>query len=222
MAEILTRTPEFVVVGTAGTVAEARRLMDTARPDLVVLDVDIAGGDGLELIKCLRSLYANMSFLVVSSVDEDLYAERAISAGADGFMTKAEPSDRLIAALRAVAAGDLFLRANTALGILKRTFRRDAPAPSEGIEKLSSRELHVFRLIGTGHSTREIAERLGLSIKTVESHREHIKTKLCLADGAALVGRAREWVRQSGCLKCHGERLQAERRLRAQQTRMAS
>ena len=155
---------------------------------MVILDLMLGDSDGLALIKFLKAVAPQIAVLVISLHDETVYAPRALQAGALGYIMKEEASDKVLDALRAVLRGETFLS-----GRMRARLSESGGEPVAALP-LSDRELHVFRLIGAGLPTREIAGRLTLSVKTIESYRENIKTKLGLPDATALAARAREWV----------------------------
>lgn len=178
------------IVGLAATRAEAIALAGTTRPELVLLDVLLPDGNGLDLVRDLRGALPDLRVIVISSYRESDYAERALAAGATAYLNKESPPQAIATALRAAAA--VPARAATRTGRSEPT----GTAPS-GIAQLSEREMSVFQLIGRGRSTREIASALGISFKTAEAHRENIKAKLGLSNGVALVQRATLWVTES-------------------------
>lgn len=194
IAQWILREPGFEICGQAETASEAIRLTVKHRPDLVLTDLSLQSGNGLELIKDLQALQPGILILVVSMHDELVYAERALRAGARGYIMKEAGGDKLLAAVRQVFAGQVYVSPNMSAAILDDmagTCRRDSNSP---FKKLSDREFEVFQLIGQGHSTREMAARLHLSPKTVAVHRSHIKAKLKLADKAGLNSFAIRWM----------------------------
>jgi len=177
------------ICAEAADVGDALEQMRAVRPDLVIIDISLPSGSGLELAKQMLALNDKLRILFVSIHDDAIFAERVLRAGALGYINKSRPGDELIEAVRKVARGEIALSPSVA----DRLVRRGASATQGagiGQESLSDRELEVFELIGRGLSTREIAERLCLSVKTIETHREHIKAKLRLESGAELTRRA--------------------------------
>src|SRR5205085_168327 len=166
-------------------------------PDLVIMDLSIPGGGGLELIKDLLALYPKISILVLSMHDENLYAARALRAGARGYVMKEAGAEVVLQAIRTVLAGGVYVSPRMTARIVESVSRLPSRAPSSALEQLSDRELEVFRCIGEGRATKEIAARLNLSPKTVDVHRANIRAKLDLADGNALFRYAICWVESS-------------------------
>lgn len=185
VAAVLRADPTFEVCAETASGAQARELAATHQPDIAVVDLLLGEDDGLRLVRDLRREFPNVRIVVLSMLDEATYQPRALSAGADAFLSKRDGPESIVAALKLVAAK-----------------HRPAPRPvgavSREIESLSERELQVFRELGLGRSTQEIAAALGVSVKTVESHREGIKLKLALPHSNALVARAALWVREQG------------------------
>lgn len=192
LAQLVTDVAGLSVCGEAGTVEEAVRQVEATRPDLVLVDLSLAGGNGLRLIARIRDLHPNARMLVVSMHDETTFAERALRAGAMGYVEKREVSTHIVEAMRQVLAG----RTYVGEGVRSRLVQAQAhaTAPSNTVDALSNRELEVFELIGQGMTAREIAARLSRSVKTIETHREHIKHKLGLRSGNELTTRAIQWV----------------------------
>jgi DNA-binding NarL/FixJ family response regulator len=190
---MINREPDLVVCGEA---EEARGALDqiaATQPDIVLVDISLTGPDGIDLIKAIRARNANLPVLVLSMHDELIYAERALRAGANGYIMKQEATDRVLIAIRRILKGDVYL-SDRAANRMAEQYVRGGSAPSRpAVAVLSDRELEVFRLIGAGHGTRQIAEKLQLSIKTVETYQAHIKDKLSLRSARELVQHAIEW-----------------------------
>ncbi len=195
--------PDLTVCGEAQSTAEALQAIRQFQPDIVVLELALAGDPGLELIKTLRSQGNPVPILVFTMYEESLYALRALQVGAQGYLTKAEPSDRLLSAIRTVLKGDYALSPQVSTRFLQTVVQRSGKrgqgsaehfASHELVEILGDRELQVFGLIGQGLGTREIAAELGCSVKTVETYRARIKQKLQLNGSIALVREAVRWV----------------------------
>ena len=178
----------------AGSRKEAFDLLKDGSPDLAMVDLLLGNDDGLNLIKELKSYCPDMKTLVMTMQDESVYAERVIRAGADGFIAKQDATEDLLEAVRTVLSGDVYLSRASSARILHRMLRESSSGAESKVGDLSDRELHVFQLIGNGLATREIAGGLGLSPKTIETYREHIKRKLCLKNADALKHAARKWV----------------------------
>ena len=170
---------------------EARNAIEAMSPDAVILDISLRNSDGVDLIKELRLRRIKTPVLVLSMHDESIYAERLLSAGANGYIMKQEASDQFLVALRGVLAGDIYVSNAVRGKMVKAAAAEDAVA--DPISRLSNRELQVFNLIGQGLSTREIAEKLNLSVKTIESHRLTIKDKLNIDSATQLMRYAVRW-----------------------------
>jgi DNA-binding NarL/FixJ family response regulator len=197
LALLINSQPDLEVCGEADETRTALAALDAARPDLLVVDISLNGPDGLDLVKAVRarSETETLPVLMLSMHDESIYAERALRAGANGYIMKQEATDRLLTAIRRILNGEVYLSNRAASRMVQQyvqgpggtRIRRPALAA------LSDRELEVFRLIGEGHSTRHIANDLHLSVKTVETHQAHIKEKLSLRSARELMQYAIEW-----------------------------
>ena len=194
LAQLINYQDDLLVCGTAGTAAKALGDIETTRPDLVVVDVSLPDGHGIELVKDIKARYAELRVLVLSMHDETLYAERAIRAGASGYIMKQEPTDAVLTAARQILNGKPYLSPRLQERVLQRFAAGIAAPIVSELERLTDRELEVFELIGRGRGTREIARQLRLSVSTVETHRAHLKEKLELDSATELVRRAVEWV----------------------------
>ncbi len=193
MAELLNQEEDFVVCGLAEDIAGARQVIQDDRPDLAIIDITLAGDNGLDLVKELTSQKSSLLILVLSMHDEQVWAERAIRAGARGYIMKKEASDNVIIALRNIRAGKIHVSASIMDRLLDRLqMQSDGPA-TPTVDMLTDRELEVFRLIGAGLSTREIAEQMKLGVKTIGTYRDRIKQKLGLKSAAELIRRAVLW-----------------------------
>jgi len=193
LVELLAQEPDLVVCGEAADVREARCGLERLRPDGVILDLSLRDSDGLELIKEIRAKYDQLPVLVLSMHDETIYAERLLSAGANGYLMKQAAGDQVVAALRRVLAGGVYVSERIGASMIERFAAARRKQAVDPIERLSNREVQVLNLIGRGKSTREIARDLSLSIKTVESHRQRIKKKLSLDSSPRLVQFAVNW-----------------------------
>ena len=198
IAQILDAEPDLEVAGQASDAEEALSVFDRIAPDLVVTDISLPGMNGLELLKNLLTLHPNLPVLVVSRHDEELYAERAVRAGARGYVSKLAAGDELVIAIRRVLRGGIHLSEDLKDRMLFGAASGVKDATQTPLEVLSDRELEVFEMTGRGIPTREISERLHLSVKTVESYRSRIKTKLGLANGTELIKHAVAWVEGEG------------------------
>lgn len=195
--------PDLTVCGETQSTAEALQAISQCQPDIIVLELALTGGHGLELVKTLRSMRNPVPILVFTMFDESLYALRTLQAGAQGYLTKAAPSDHLLNAIRTVLKGGYALSPQVSNQFMQTVIQRSGKRHSgsagrsgsrEPVEILGDRELQVFGLIGKGLGTREIAAELGCSVKTVETYRARIKQKLQLTSGTALVREAVRWV----------------------------
>ena len=192
LALLIDREPDLMVCGEADGATSALQAIREAPPDFVVLDISLDGPDGLELLKTLRVRYPTLPVLVLSMHDEAVYAERALRAGANGYIMKQEATDRVLTAIRHILGGDVYLSDRLTKRMLQQ-FVNGSVSPRDPLAKLSDRELEVYRLIGAGHSTRQIADELHVSTKTIESYQAHIKEKLALRNARELVQHAVEW-----------------------------
>lgn len=181
--------PDLVVCGEVQTEREARAAIRALVPDVVIVDISLAQGDGLELVRDVHAQYPELPMLVLSMHDELIYAERMLAAGASGYIMKQAASDQLLLALRQVLSGGRYLSEALAASL----GQGRAEGMVDPIDRLSNRELQVLSLIGRGLSSREAADGLGLSVKTVETHRQSLKRKLNLATNAQLVQYAINW-----------------------------
>jgi DNA-binding NarL/FixJ family response regulator len=184
--------PDLMVCGEADNGPAALQKILALKPDVVIIDLSLKGSNGLELIKQIRAQSLKMKLLVFTMRDEGIYAERALRAGADGYITKEEGTEQAIQAIRSLMQGKRYL-SNTVAGKMMDKLVGNSSGAGGAVESLSDRELEVLELIGNGLGSREIAGRLQLSIKTIESHREHIKTKLGLVRASELVSYAFNW-----------------------------
>jgi DNA-binding NarL/FixJ family response regulator len=193
------REPDLEVCGEAADMAEALRLIADAKPDLAIIDISLKSSNGLDLIKRIKHRNDSVRTLVWSMHGEELYAERALRAGALGYICKDQATDQIIAAIRRVLAGKVWLSETMAERLLHRAIGTERQAFTRSpLDALSDRELEVFRLIGAGVKTAEIAERIHLSVKTVETYRDRIRQKLDLSDGARLAQFAAQWALENG------------------------
>jgi DNA-binding NarL/FixJ family response regulator len=197
-AQLINYQPDLVVCGQAGTASKAITGIHSLKPDLAVVDISLAESNGIELIKQVRVLHPRLPVLVLSTHDEALYAQRALRAGARGYVMKQAPTSEVMNAIRQVLAGDLYLSEAMRTRLVHEHLHGIAPLRSTDIGNLSDRELEIFELIGHGQTTTRIALKLRLSVSTVETHRAHIKQKLKLSNAIELVRRAVEWVNRSG------------------------
>jgi DNA-binding NarL/FixJ family response regulator len=197
LMQLICRQPDLSCTSSADNTASAKRLVEQSKPDLVLLDLRLKGGDPLDLIKTLQVEHPNVKVLVLSQYDELIFAERVLRAGASGYIMKENATEEVLRAVRKVLAGELYFSERVAAAVVQRSLRQKPSASGLGLERLSDRELQVFQLIGASYGTREIAEQFHLSPKTVETHREKIKCKLGLRNGAELKQFARQWAAEN-------------------------
>ena len=193
LALLINREPDLMVCGEAADARSATEAIASLRPDLVILDISLGGPDGLELLKQIRTNNTSLPVLVLSMHDETTYAERVLRAGANGYIMKQEATDRVLAAIRVILEGQVYVPDRIASRLLRKYAHTSTVTARSPLAALSDRELEVFRMIGAGRSTRQIAEILHLSVKTVESYQAHIKEKLELRNAHELQYHAIEW-----------------------------
>lgn len=194
LAQLIGGEADLSVCGEAGSAEEALDVAAKTRPDLAVVDISLGGANGVELIKNLKALQPALGILVLSMHDETHYAERALRAGAGGYVMKREARDRILEGIRGVLAGDIYVSENMKKSMLYQHLHGGGGDGASPISRLSDRELEVLTLLGRGLSSKDIAERLHLSQKTVDSHRTHLKDKLALKSASELVKFAFEWI----------------------------
>jgi DNA-binding NarL/FixJ family response regulator len=190
LALMINREPDLMVCGEAEEAQAATKAIAAKMPDILIADISLNGPDGLDLLKTLRTLYPDLPVLVLSMHDESIYAERALRARANGYIMKQEATEKVLIAVRRILSGDIYLSDRMANKLLHQYISGSAVDLRSRLSTLSDRELEVFRLIGEARSTRQIAEKLHLSIKTVETYQAHIKDKLSLRSGRELVQHA--------------------------------
>lgn len=193
IAQLLGQEKDLEVCGEAENAVQALEVIAKTRPDAVIVDITLKGTNGIELIKILRKLNPRLILLVVSMHDEIFYAERSLKAGARGYLMKQEAAGKVILALRKVLKGEVYLSEQMSSRVLNTMVGGGPESRGLAVEALSDRELEVFHLIGQGLTTKQIAQDLNLSVKTVEAHREHIKSKLDLKSGPRLMKYAMQW-----------------------------
>lgn len=190
----INREPDLVVCGEAEDARQALAAVEKLQPDLVLADITLPGRNGLELIRDLRALQPGLPVLVLSMHDASVFAERALRAGGRGYISKRQSGERLVAAIRRVLSGQIYLSDDVSTRLLSSLSGRPAARTPSPVELLTDRELEVFTLIGQARETKEIAQRLGMSVKTVEAHRASLKRKLRLRTGPELTRHAVLWV----------------------------
>jgi DNA-binding NarL/FixJ family response regulator len=198
LASLIDRQPDMSVCGEAGNPAEAFKELPKCKPDLVLTDLTMPGRSGLEFIKDLKAAEPNLAILVISMHDEVVHAERALRAGARGYIMKEAGGENLLTAIRQVLRGEMYVSPRMSARFLENMSGAKPRGSTSPIEKLTDREFEIFQLIGQGKSTRDIAGQLHLSTKTVDVHRSHIKEKLDLKDVTALIRHAVRWVETQG------------------------
>jgi DNA-binding NarL/FixJ family response regulator len=194
LALLINREQDLAVCGDAEEAGSALQQIDDLKPHIVVVDISLSGPDGLDLLKNLRQRAPGLPVLILSMHDESHYAERALRAGASGYIMKQEATERVLVAIRRILDGEVYVSDRLANKMLHQFVGGGPAAQHSPIADLTDRELEVFRLIGRGHTTREIAEELHISVKTVESYQARIKDKLSLKNARELVQRAIQWV----------------------------
>jgi DNA-binding NarL/FixJ family response regulator len=197
LANLIRQHPDLEVCGEAGGEAQALQLLAGGLPDLAVVDLSLENGSGLDLIKSIKAMYPSVAMLVLSMHDESLYAERALRAGARGYLMKREAAKKVIQGIRTVLAGQLFVSEKMAAQMAER-FVAGRPVGGPTMELLSDRELEVFQLLGQGQSTRQIADHLHMGFKTVQAYCARIKEKLQLANATELLRSAMRWSERQG------------------------
>jgi DNA-binding NarL/FixJ family response regulator len=205
VSQLIDQEKDLVVVGEAEDAHKAITAIENTKPDVALIDISLSGTSGIELLKNIKVRFPKLKMLVLSMHDESVYAHRALRAGASGYIMKQEGTERVLLALRKVLHGEVYLSDRLGNRMLHTLVNGRAPLTSSPVEELSDRELEVFNLIGQGHGTRPIAERLHLSVKTIESHRAHIKEKLNLQSASELVHHAIQWVQSERALNGGGE-----------------
>jgi len=183
---LINREPGLIVCAEAAGAQEALRMIDQHNPDLIIADLLLSEGDGIELLKDAKSAHPDTPFLIISMQDEEVYAERCLKNGASGYIMKHSATDEFLEAIQTIMAGDIYLSKRMNARLLQRVARGSSEGRT-GLDALTDRELQVYQLIGAGLNPREIGPRLGISPKTVATHRENIKTKLGMKDGRSLL-----------------------------------
>jgi DNA-binding NarL/FixJ family response regulator len=193
LSQLINREPDLMVCGEAEDARTALDRVGPSKADILIVDVSLEGPDGIELLKTIRGRDAKLPVLMLSMHDESLYAERALRAGANGYIMKQEATDRVLIAIRQILSGEVYVSDRMAQKLVHQFIGGSGAGKRTAMEQLTDRELEVFRLIGQGHATRQIAQELHLSVKTVESYYAHIKEKLSLKNARELVQHAVQW-----------------------------
>lgn len=197
LRQLIDREPDLTVCGDAAEAESALRDIRKLKPDLVVVDITLGGTSGIDLIKAIKNETEDYPVLVVSMHDESLYAERALRAGAMGYVMKQEPAKTVKIAIRKVLGGDMHLSEKMASSVISKFMRGTDEVPPSPLERLSDRELEVFQMLGMGKGVREIAEEMNVTIPTVNSFRNRIKEKLQLKSSTEVMLHAIHWSRES-------------------------
>jgi DNA-binding NarL/FixJ family response regulator len=187
LAELIGQEPDLAVCGEAEDSNQAIKAARELQPDLAIVDITLKDTYGIELIKHLKEILPKLPVLVLSMHDESLYGERALRAGAKGYLTKQEASKKVIPAIRRILAGEIYVSDEMAATLLHKIAGGAAPGGESPTDVLTDRELEVFQLLGQGRTVRQIADDLFVSVKTVEAHREHIKQKMNFKSSAELL-----------------------------------
>jgi DNA-binding NarL/FixJ family response regulator len=193
LALMINREKDLAVCGEAEEAQAAMRAIAQYQPDILIVDISLNGPDGLELLKSIRNSYASLPVLILSMHDEATYAERALRARANGYIMKQEATEKVLVAVRRILNGEVYLSDRIANKMLQQYIGGASTALQSRLSALSDRELEVFRSIGEGRSTRQIADELHLSVKTVETYQAHLKEKLALRSGRELIQHAIQW-----------------------------
>lgn len=198
LARLIGQEADLDVCGEAGDVPSAVQAVNELKPDVVVADLSLKEGSGIDLIKTLSAQSSETPVLVLTMHEESFYAERALRAGARGYLTKQEASEKILTAIRQVFRGEIYVSERLSPKLLKRLITGAPDDEDPLVSRLSDRELQVFLMIGEGHGTQQIASQLNLSVKTIETYRAHLKEKLDLRDARELVQYAIRWVVSHG------------------------
>ena len=193
LRRVIENEDDLLVCAEADTARDARNAIEECHPDVIIADIGLNQGDGIELVRDVRARYSQLPILVLSSHDETIYAERMLSVGANGYIMKQATGEQILVSLRRVLDGNIYVSDDVGVNMIRKSAARGSCSSSNPIDRLSNRELQILHLIGKGVSTRETAHSLNLSIKTVESHRQRIKYKLSLSTATQLVQYAINW-----------------------------
>ncbi len=197
LSQVINSEADMEICGEAEDAPQAMKGVGPADPDVIIVDISLRGNNGLELIKNLKAIHENIPVLVFSMHDESIYAQRALRAGAKAYVMKKESPNKVVEAIRSIIKGEIYVSPSVADQVLQQIVNGPNNATSTSpIDRLTDRELEVVQLVGRGLSSREIAESLNLSVKTIESHRAHVKEKLNLRNATELVQFSVQWVDQ--------------------------
>jgi len=193
LTNLIQQQPDLIVCGESEDAPEALEKISATGPDVAIVDISLKHGSGIELIKDLKRMHPAIAVIVLSMHDERLYAERALRAGARGYIMKRETAKKVIMAIRQVLAGKIYMSEDLAVMFAEKFVDGRLAASGSLVEQLSDRELETFQLLGKGYETRQVAERMNVSMKTVQAHCAHIKEKLKLTNAAELLREAVRW-----------------------------
>lgn len=193
LTQLISQEPDLLVCGEAEGAPAALQAITKLRPDVVIVDISLKEGDGIDLIKSICARHDEIRILVLSMHEEMFIVERALRAGASGYLPKQEASDKVLTAIRGILAGDLYVSESLSPKLMARLLAGKAARGEDAVTRLSDRELQVFQRIGEGMGTQQIAGAMNLSVKTIETYREHIKEKLGLKDARQLMQYAIRW-----------------------------
>jgi DNA-binding NarL/FixJ family response regulator len=194
LVALIRSNERYQVCAEAGTAAESLAALEKCVPDIALIDISLVGQSGLDLVKTLKAAHPEMTVLIISMHDEVVYAERALKAGARGYVMKQEAASVMLDAIETVLSGKIFVSAVMRDRLLETMFTRREETEAPSVERLSDRELEVLELIGQGYGVAETAKVMNLSVKTVNAHRDHIKEKLRIVGAGALRRFAVKWV----------------------------
>lgn len=195
IAMLINEEDDLMVCGESCSAGDTLTQIELCQPEIAVVDVSLQGASGIDLTKSIKEQFPELPVLILSMHEETLYAERALRAGASGFVMKQEAAETVLRAIRTVIKGDVYLSDQLSSKVLRSLVDGHSSEPDHfGVDRLSDREIEVFELIGRGYATRRIADALHLSVKTIETHRAHIKQKLKLNNATELVHRAFHWI----------------------------
>ncbi len=193
LTNLINQRPDFQICGETGNAPEALRLIESIKPDIAIVDISLASGSGIELIKNIKAGQPDVAVLVLSMHDELLYAERALRAGAGGYIMKSEATQKVFQAIHSVLDGEIYVSDKVAALMAKKFIAGKSAKTSSSIEQLSDRELEVFQLLGRGYNTRQIADHLRVGFKTIQGYSARIKVKLNLTTATELLREAVRW-----------------------------
>jgi DNA-binding NarL/FixJ family response regulator len=199
LAQLINSEPDLMVCGEAEDAPRALKGISITKPDLIIVDISLQGNNGIELTKSIKALYKELPIMILSMHDEHIYAQRVLRAGANAYLMKQEAPEKVIDAIRRTLKGDIYVSEKVGAQILHQIVNGRGGSGSP-IDQLSDRELEIIQLIGEGKATRDIASSLNVSVKTVESHRAHIKEKLNLKNATELVQYCVQWVEQENAM----------------------